>query len=156
MCNFLWAVRGRPLCLCLGLARAVYICCIYIYIGLTRTVYIHRIWTYIWWFPCQEYRMHTIYIWFWPTLHIYNTLSREVTKCMVIYGVHIRFCPTLLVAHASFKHLFPSPLFFVGSIQAKQAHKQAVCASNLGWNCVLYSSASTPEVKSQCFITRLE
>ena len=26
-------------------------------VGLARTVYIRRIWSYIWWFPCQKYRI---------------------------------------------------------------------------------------------------
>jgi len=40
------------------------------YIGLARTIYIR----------C-----------------IYNILNREITKCTVIYGVYIRFLPTLKI-----------------------------------------------------------
>jgi len=32
------------------------------YVGLARTVYMHCIWPYIWWFPCQKYRIYTVYI----------------------------------------------------------------------------------------------
>jgi hypothetical protein len=38
------------------------------WVGLARTVYIHCIWPFSWWFPCQQYRIYTVYIWFWPTL----------------------------------------------------------------------------------------
>ena len=30
-------------------------------IGLARTVYLHCIWPYVWWSPCKKYRMHTVY-----------------------------------------------------------------------------------------------
>jgi hypothetical protein len=45
------------------------------YVGLARTIYIR----------C-----------------IYGTFGREITKCTVIYGVYIRFWPTLVICHESF------------------------------------------------------
>jgi hypothetical protein len=63
---------------------------IYWYIGLAKTIYIHCIWLYIWWFPCQEYRIYTVYIWFWPTLYIYTVLANPANVC------HVHLLPWLV------------------------------------------------------------
>jgi len=68
-------------CVCVGLAKTIYTRCtygnvglgitkytVYIYVGLARTIYIR----------C-----------------IYGIYGREITKYTVIYGVFIRFWPTL-------------------------------------------------------------
>jgi len=53
-----------------GWARTVYIRHICVYVGMARTIYIR----------C-----------------IYGIFGREITKYTVIYGVHIRFWPTLRI-----------------------------------------------------------
>ena len=62
----------------------------------------------------REITIHTViygvYIRFWPTLCIYGIFGMEITIHTVIYGVCIRFWPTQLSTHASTvsTHLFSS------------------------------------------------
>jgi len=73
---------GKQLCLCLGLAR---------------TVYIHRIWPYIWGFPCQKYRRYTVYIWFWPTLLMLVACTIKLASSRYFCESLIVYCPFICV-----------------------------------------------------------
>ena len=59
-------VQGHTWCVCTGTLSCyntaqTHIGTLCICVGLARTVYLHRIWPYVWWFPCQKYRIYTVH-----------------------------------------------------------------------------------------------
>ena len=85
-------------------------------LGLVRTVHIHRTWPYIRWFPCQNYRIHSVCIWFWPTRILLYYLLQSIRLQLKMVSTYNVVC-----SH------FPGRLH---SIKRKKSHHTPNLISN--------------------------